>query len=363
MIPFMDLKREFAEIGEEVTAAMQRVVQRGWFVLGEEVECFEKEFAAYVGACYGVGVNSGSDALFLALRALGLGAGDEVLTVSHTFISTVDAIVRNGATPVFVDIDPDTYCMDVRRLEERVTEKTKAIVPVDLYGQPADMDPILEIARRHGLRVVEDACQAHGARYQGAGVGGKADAACFSFYPTKNMGAYGDGGIIVTNDPALAESLRMWNNYGQQRKYYHEFVGVNSRLDEIQAAVLRVKLKHLHQWNERRRSIARLYRAHLGKLEVVLPAERDYAQPVYHLFVIRCQDRDGVQRRLLERGIQTQIHYPVPVHQQRAYAGLASASSLPVTERICGEVLSLPMHPYLKDDEIMEVVRAVGECL
>jgi dTDP-4-amino-4,6-dideoxygalactose transaminase len=363
MIPFVDLKREFAEIGDETTAAMQRVVQRGWFILGEEVESFEKEFAAYVGTRYGVGVNSGSDALFLTLQALGIRPGEEVLTVSHTFISTVDAVVRSGARPVFVDIDPDTYCMDVHRLEECITEKTKAIVPVHLYGQPADMDPILETAHKYGLRVVEDACQAHGAQYKDAGVGGKADAACFSFYPTKNMGAYGDGGIVVTNDPALAESLRMWNNYGQQRKYYHEFVGVNSRLDEIQAVVLRVKLKHLSRWNERRRAIARFYCEHLSGLDVVLPVERDYARAVYHLFVIRCKDRDGVQQRLRERGIQTQIHYPVPVHRQRAYAGLASASSLPVTERVCGEVLSLPMHPFLKDDEIMDVVRAVGECL
>lgn len=363
MIPFIDLKRELTEIGDEIAPALLRVAERGWFLLGEETESFEEEFAAYIGTRHAVAVNSGSDALFLTLQALGIQAGDEVITVSHTFISTVDAVIRNGATPVFVDIDPETYCVDAAQIEARITDKTKLILPVHLYGHPAEMDAILAVATRHGLRVIEDACQAHGARYRGRKVGRFGAAACFSFYPTKNLGAYGDGGIVVTDDADLAARLRMARNYGQRRKYYHEFVGINSRLDEIQAAVLRVKLKHLDRWNARRRAIARNYDEGLQGSTLVLPHERPYAESMYHLYVVRCAERDRLQQQLLERGVHTQIHYPVPVHRQAAYAQLARDPSLPVTERVCGEILSLPMHPFLHDDEIEAILTAVKECL
>ncbi len=363
MIPFVDLKREYAEIGEDVTTALERVVQRGWFLLGEEAESFEEAFAAYVGVEHGVSMNSGSDALFLVLKALGIQEGDEVITVAHTFISTADAIVRNGATPVFVDIDPDTYCMDPTKIEAKLSGKTKLVLPVHLYGHPAAMDAIVSVAREHRLSVVEDACQAHGATYQGHPVGRLGDAACFSFYPTKNLGAYGDGGMAVTNDSALAEKLRMARNYGQQHKHCHEFVGVNSRLDEIQAALLRVKLHHLDHWNTRRRAIAQLYTEHLRDTELILPHEHEDARSVYHLYVVRCQQRDRLQQRLSERGIQTQIHYPVPIHKQPAYAQSHRQVSLPVTEQACTEILSLPMHPFLTDDEVMQTIKGVKECL
>lgn len=363
MIPFANLKREYAEIREEITQAIYRVLESGQFISGEEVEKFEEEFSRYVGVKYGIGVNSGSDALFLALKALGIGNGDEVITVSHTFISTVDAIVRNGAKPVFVDIEPDTYCMDVTKIEEKITDKTRAILPVHLYGHPANMDPIMELAEKYNLYVIEDACQAHGAEYKDKKVGSIGDIGCFSFYPTKNLGAYGDGGIVVTNSKELAEKLRMLRNYGQPRKYYHDFIGVNSRLDEIQAAILRVKLKHLDEWNERRRNIARLYNEFLEDSEMVIPIEKEYAKHVYHLYVVRHKDRDIIQKWLQENGIQTQIHYPIPVHKQKAYLNLGYNTYLPVTEKICNEILSLPMHPWLNEDEVSNVAEVIKKCL
>lgn len=359
MVPLVDLRREHAEIGEELAQAIRGVVESGCFILGEELRRLEDEFSRYVGVRCAVGVNSGSDALLLALSALGIGDGDEVITVSHTFISTVDAIVRRGGRPVFVDIDPETFCMDVSKVGRKISRKTKAIVPVHLYGHPADMGPITEIAARHGIPVVEDACQAHGAEYKGRRVGGIGHAGCFSFYPVKNLGACGDGGMIVTNDEELAARLRMWRNYGQSRKYHHDFVGVNSRLDELQAAILRVKLRHLDEWNDRRRRIAKAYRALLESSDVSVPAEKAYARHVYHLYVIRCSWRNRLQQRLKRRGIQTQIHYPVPVHRQEAYRSLRAGVRLPVTDRMCGEILSLPMNPFLRDDE----VQAVAECV
>jgi len=359
MIPLIDLKREYAEICEELTQAVQRVLKSGWFILGEEVKKFEEEFSKYIGVKYGVGVNSGSDALFLALKALGIGKGDEVITVSHTFISTVDAIVRNGAKPVFVDIEPDTYCIDATKIEEAITNKTKAILPVHLYGHPADMDQIMEIAKKYNLFVIEDACQAHGAEYKGKRVGGIGDIGCFSFYPVKNLGACGDGGMIVTNNEELATKLKMLRNYGSLKKYYYDFVGVNSRLDEIQAAILREKLKYLDEWNEKRRKIAKLYNEHLEDADVITSIEKEYAKHVYHLYVIRCKNRDALQQCLLKNGIQTQIHYPIPVHKQRAYLSLGFNITLPVTEKVCNEILSLPMHPWLKEDEVSRIVGVI----
>ena len=359
MITFVDLKGEYAEIRPEISQAIQRVLKNGWFILGEEVERFEEEFSKYVGAKYGIGVNSGSDALFLALKALGIGEGDEVITVSHTFISTADAIARNGAKPVLVDIDPDTYCVDVSRIEERITNKTRAILPVHLYGHPADMQPITEIARRYNLAVVEDACQAHGAEFKGRKVGSIGDVGCFSFYPIKNLGAYGDGGMVVTDDEELAVKLKMLREYGQPQKYHHDFIGVNSRLDEIQAAILRVKLKYLDEWNEKRRRVAKLYDELLRNSHLVKPVEKEYAKHVYHLYVIRGEERDRLQRHLRANGIQTQIHYPIPVHRQKAYQALVADANMPATEKICQEILSLPMHPFLGEDE----VQAVAECV
>jgi len=363
MIPFIDLKREYAEIGEELTQAVQRVLKSGWFILGEEVKKFEEEFSKYIGVKYGVGVNSGSDALFLALKALGIGKGDEVITVSHTFISTVDAIVRNGAEPVFVDIEPDTYCIDATKIEEAITNKTKAILPVHLYGHPADMDQIMEIAKKYNLFVIEDACQAHGAEYKGKKVGSIGDLSCFSFYPVKNLGACGDGGMIVTNNEEIAEKLKMLRNYGQSEKYYHDFIGINSRLDEIQAAILRVKLKHLAEWNERRRKVAKLYNELLGDSEIVTPIEKEYAKHVYHLYVTRCKDRDKLQQYLSEREVQTMIHYPIPVHKQKAHLELELDNQLPITEKICNEILSLPMHPFMHIDEVSSIAEVIKKCL
>lgn len=352
MIPFVDFKREYAEIGQETSQAINHVLENGWFVLGEEVERFEEHFSKYVGAQHGIGVNSGSDALYLAVKALGIDDGDEVITVSHTMVSTVDAISRNGAKPVFVDVEPDTYLMDASKIKAKITDRTRAIIPVHLYGQPADMDLIMEIAEKYNLHVIEDACQAHGAEYKCRKAGSIGNVGCFSFYPTKNLGAYGDGGMAVTNDKELAEKLRKLRNYGQSKKYYYDFIGVNSRLDEIQAAILRVKLRYLDEWNEKRRKLAKLYNETLENIDVVAPLEKEYAKHVYHLYVIRHKERDKLQQYLLRNGVQTLIHYPIPVHLQKPY--LAS-NRLPATERISKEILSLPMHPFLKEEEVETV--------
>jgi dTDP-4-amino-4,6-dideoxygalactose transaminase len=354
-IPFFNLKREHAEIQQEISEAVERVCDSGWFVLGDEVAAFEREFSRYVGAKYGIGVNSGSDALFLALKALGIDENSEVITVSHTFVSTVDSVVRCGAKPVFVDVEPDTYCIDTAKIEEKITERTKAILPVHLYGHPAHVDQVLEIAKQYSLAVVEDACQAHGAEYNRKKVGSLGDAGCFSFYPVKNIGAYGDGGMVTTNDRSLAERVRALRNYGQSEKYHHDLIGINSRLDELQAAVLRVKLPRLDEWNQKRRRIAQLYKEILEQTDVVLPTERTYANHVYHLFVIRLAARDNCQRFLRKSGIQTQIHYPIPVHKQKAYAAFEDVKDLSVAQTICGEILSLPLYPSLTDEEVAYV--------
>lgn len=358
MIPFVDLKREYAEIGEEVSQAIQRVLRSGWFILGEEVEKFEEEFSKYVGARFGIGVNSGSDALYLAVKALGISNGDEVITVSHTMISTVDAIARNGATPVFVDIEPDTYVMNVSQIKAKITSRTRAIIPVHLYGHPVDMDSLMEIADKHNLYIIEDACQAHGTEYLNRKVGSIGDIGCFSFYPTKNLGAYGDGGMLVTNSEELADKLRKMRNYGQSKKYYYDFLGVNSRLDEMQAAILRAKLRNLDEWNEKRRKLAKLYNERLGNTDVITPVEKEYAKHVYHLYVIRHKQRDKLQQYLLNQGVQTLIHYPIPVHTQKAYM---RSDKLPITEKICGEILSLPLHPWLRENEVGMVFEYINE--
>ncbi|WP_297480007.1 DegT/DnrJ/EryC1/StrS aminotransferase family protein [Thermococcus sp.] len=363
MIPLVDLKREYREIKEEIDLAIGRVLERGWFILGEELVAFEREFGQYIGTKHVIGVNSGSDALYLAVKALGIGKGDEVITVSHTFISTVDAITRNGARPVFVDIDPETYTMDVSQLENAITERTKAIIPVHIYGHPADMAPIMEIANDYGLYVIEDASQAHGAEYKGKKVGSIGHVSCFSFYPTKNLGAYGDAGAIATNDDELADKLRMMRNYGSPRKYYHEFVGVNSRLDEIQAAVLRVKLKYLDKWNQRRRKIARVYKELLRDTDIITPIEKEWAKHVYHLYVVQHGKRDELEKCLLSKGIHVQIHYPVPVHLQPAYTKLGFNVELPITERVSQRILSIPMSPWLSEEEVKYVAEAIRGCL
>ncbi|MBN2315474.1 MAG: DegT/DnrJ/EryC1/StrS family aminotransferase [Sedimentisphaerales bacterium] len=353
------LKSQYDEIAGEIKAALDRVLTSGWFILGQELASFEEEFAEYIGTQYAIGLNSGSDALLLAVKALGIGPGDEVLTVAHTYISSVDSIVRNGATPVFVDIDPETFCIDPAQIEDKITEKTKAILPVHLYGQPADMTPIMNIAKRHNLFVIEDACQAHGAKYKGEKVGGIGDIACFSFYPVKNLGAYGDGGMVVTNDDELAEKVKMLRNYGQPEKHRHVFVGVNSRLDEMQSAILSIKLKYLDPWNQSRHQVADWYNEYLNGSGLVTPVEKDYAEHVYHLYVVRCKNRDTVQQKLTKCGIHTQIHYPVPVHKQPAYQNLGFDLSLPATEQACREILSLPIHPCLTHDDVRAVADAI----
>jgi dTDP-4-amino-4,6-dideoxygalactose transaminase len=358
MIPFVDLKREFVEIGDQTTHAIRLVQESGNFVLGKNDENFEQEFSSYIGTKFGVGVNSGSDALLLAIKVLGIGEGEEIITVSHTMSSTVDAITRNGAKPIFVDVEPDTLEMDVSNFEEKISAKTRAIIPVHLYGHPVNMNPLMEIAKEHDLVVIEDACQAHGSEYSHRRVGSIGDIGCFSFYPTKNLGAYGDGGMLVTNNKEFYEKLKKMRNHGQSTRYSQDFVGVNSRLDEIQAAVLRVKLPYLSQWNERRRRIAKLYNDLLRNPDLVPPIEKEYAKHAYHLYVIMHNDRDKLQQHLLKKGVQTLIHYPTPVHKQKAYA---VDMTLPITEQICRKILSLPIHPWLLEDEIRVICESINE--
>ncbi len=360
MVLLTDLKKEYLSISEELNRNIRRVLNSGFYILGEEVKKFEENFSKYTGTDYAVGVNSGSDALFLALKSIGVGKGDEVITVSHTFISTVDAISRSGAKPVFVDINHDTYCMDVSKIEEKITEKTKAILPVHLYGHPADMDPICKLKEDYGLYVIEDACQAHGAEYNGKKAGSIGDMGCFSFYPTKNLGAYGDGGAVVTDNEEIKEKLIQMRNYGQSEKYHHDFVGVNSRLDELQAVILQTKLKHLDKWIERRRKNAEIYRRLLQDSDVILPVEKRFAKHAYHLYVIRSKNRDYLKKKLLQNDINAQIHYPIPVHKQKAYLNF-NDFKLDTTDKICNEILSLPLHPWMDYEEILKVTDCLRE--
>ncbi len=361
MIPFSEVKTQYESIKDEIREAFDQVFESSWFILGKNVEAFENEFASYCRAKFGVGVGSGTEALHLALLACEVQPGDEVITVANTAVPTISAISFARAKPVFVDIDPDTYTISPMLIEEKITEKTKVILPVHLYGQSADMDPILKIAKRHKLKVIEDACQAHGAEYNGKKVGALGDLGCFSFYPSKNLGAYGDGGMVVTNDHELAKRVWMLRNYGQRKRYYHDIKGFNSRLDELQAAFLRKKLKHLNKWNERRRQLAQIYNDNLCKT-VIKPIEKDFAYHIYHLYVIRCQQRDELQKFLMENEIQTLIHYPVPVHLQQAYQDLnVKPGSLPITEQYAAEIVSLPMYQELTDDNVFYVADKINE--
>jgi dTDP-4-amino-4,6-dideoxygalactose transaminase len=362
MIPLVDLRAQYLTIKSDIADAIGRVLDTGQFVLGEEVEAFEQEFAAYQGASHGIALNTGTSALHLALIAAGVGPGDEVITVPFTFVATVAAIGYVGARAVYVDIDPATFTMDVDQLEGAITSRTKAIIPVHLYGQPADMDPILEIARRHGVKVIEDACQAHGAAYKGRPVGALGDAGCFSFYPGKNLGAYGEGGMVVTDNAAMAKKIRMLRDWGQDRKYHHVLKGFNYRMEGMQGSILRVKLRHLEHWTEARRTHAVEYRRLLQNSSVEIPAEAPYARHVYHVYAVRTKDRATLQRTLQSNGIGTGIHYPVPVHLQPAYEDAAyGPGDFPHAERAANEVLSLPMYPELSFTNVEVVGAAVKE--
>jgi len=360
MIPFLDLRVLHAELRADIDVAIDRVVSSGSYILGPELDAFESEYAAYCETAYCVGVASGLDALQLALRALNLEPGDEVIVPSNTYIATWLAVSHCGATPVPVEPDEATFNLDPARIEAAITRRTKVILPVHLYGQPADMDAILAIARTHGLRVLEDAAQAHGARYKGKRIGAHGDAAAWSFYPGKNLGALGDAGAVTTNDPELADRIRVLRNYGSRVKYVNEVQGYNSRLDPLQAAVLRVKLRHLDAWNARRSAVAQQYIHDLVIAGLVLPDAPEWAEQVWHLFVVRHPHRDALQRFLTESGVDTLIHYPIPPHRQQAYAkrGFA-ADGFPLASRMANEVLSLPMGPHLTNEQIVAVVDAV----
>jgi len=350
-VPFLDLKNQPAELCSDIRSAMDQVLADCNFILGKPVAEFEEAFAAYCECKYALGVASGLDALKLILRAMDIGPGDEVITVSHTFIATALAISSVGATPVLVEVDPATYTMDPAAFEAAINGRTKAVMPVHLYGQTADMDPILEIARRHGLKVIEDACQSHGARCNGRRAGSLGDAAAFSFYPGKNLGAYGDGGAVTTSDAALAERIRAMRNYGSIRKYYHDTLGENSRLDTLQAAVLGVKLKVLDEGNAARRDAAARYTEQLASVgDLITPAVRKGSEHVFHLYVIQTGRRDDLQRYLLEQGVECLIHYPVPVHLQRAYdSNHWNAGDFPLTGKLATRILSLPVFPGITE--------------
>jgi dTDP-4-amino-4,6-dideoxygalactose transaminase len=355
MIPFLELKPTYLELQKEMDTAYHRVMNSGWYLLGEETEAFESEFAAYVGTKHCVTVGNGLDALRIALEAHGIGPGDEVIVPAHTFIATWLAVSQCGATPVGIDVRGDTANIDATLLEGALTSRTKAIIPVHLYGQSADMDPVLQFASRHGLIVVEDAAQAHGARYHGRMCGTLGHAAAFSFYPGKNLGAFSDGGAITTDDDAVASKARMLRNYGSVKRYHHDMAGMNSRMDELQAAFLRIKLRHLDEWNRRRCRIAEIYLSQLSASppQLSLPVVPEWASPVWHLFVIRHDKRDGLQKYLFERGVQTIIHYPVPPHLSKVYQS-ALGPVFPVTEILCDKILSLPIGPHTDEALIKE---------
>ena len=361
-IPLTDLSAGYQALGREIDAAINRVLHSGWYILGSEVSNFEQEFAAWCSVPHAVGVASGTDALHLALRALNIGPGQQVITVAHTAVATVAAIEMCGAQPVFVDITPDTCTMDPAHLPAAITPHTRAIIPVHIYGHPAPLTAILEIANRHNLPVIEDCAQAHGALYRGRRVGSWGHLAAFSFYPTKNLGALGDAGAVVTTDPALAERLRLLRQYGWRNRYVSDIPGFNSRLDEMQAAVLRVKLACLDKWNNARRDLAQGYAAGLAHTPLALPVEADHCRHVYHLYAVQTPQRDALQAHLAARGVGTGLHYPVPVHLQPAYTRLGYVpGALPVTERVARQQLSLPMYPQLGRHQLDQVVSAVTE--
>jgi dTDP-4-amino-4,6-dideoxygalactose transaminase len=361
-VPFIDLKTQHRVLRDELDQAIRRVMERCDFALGEDVVRFEEEFAAFCGTRYAVGVGSGLSALEMSLRAFAIGPGDEVIVPAHTFIATAAAVTFAGARPILVDVDPTTYNLDVGWVQAAITPRTKAIIPVHLYGLPAEMDAILRLADKHGLVVIEDACQAHGATYKGRRAGSLGHAAAFSFYPTKNLGGCGDGGMLVTDDKQIAEQVRAMRNCGQRQKYHHELPPFNHRMDTLQAAILRVKLRYLEGWIEARRRNAALYTQLLAGTDVVTPVEMPEATHVYHLYVIRVPQRDALQTHLRERGIGAAIHYPVPVHLQPFYAedGFRQGQ-FPATEQVCDEILSLPMFPEMAAEQVRYVAGAVIE--
>jgi dTDP-4-amino-4,6-dideoxygalactose transaminase len=360
LVPFVELQSQFRTIEGEVRGAIDRVLERSWYVLGEECASFEAEFAVWVGTHHAVGVGSGTEAIHLALRAVGVGHGDEVITVANTCVPTIAGIGASGATPVLVDAHPETLTLDPNKLEAAFTDRTRAIVPVHLYGHPCDMDPIMAFASEHGLSVVEDCAQAHGALYKGRPCGTLGHLAAFSFYPSKNLGAYGDAGAVTTDDPTLDAALRKLRNYGEETRYHHAVPGFNSRLDEIQAAILRAKLPHVGAWNEQRRVLAVRYAAGLSGLPIQLPPQADWADSNHHLYPIRCERRDELQAFLKERGVQTLMHYPIPVHLQPAYGSLGyGPGAFPVAEGSCASVLSLPIYPEMEPTAVDEVVAGI----
>src|ERR1035441_689305 len=364
MIPFVDLKAQYHGIKGGIDAAISKALENSAFILGPEVAAFEEEFAAYCGSKIGIGVNSGTSALHLALLAAGIGEGHEVVTTPYTFVATVAAIRYPGARPVFVDIDPRSYNIDPAGIEAAITEKTKAIMPVHLYGQPADMDPILEIARRRNLLVIEDAAQAHGAEYKGRRTGSMGDMACFSFYPGKNLGAYGEGGMVLTANPEYARTIRMLRDWGSEKKYHHVLRGYNYRLEGIQGAILRVKLRHLEAWTEARRAYAARYTELLRDAGVVPPAVMPYAGHVFHVYAIMAPHRDAISRELNARAIQHGIHYPFPIYELPAHADLGyKHGDFPNAERAAAQELSLPISPELTSEQLAMVASAVAECL
>jgi dTDP-4-amino-4,6-dideoxygalactose transaminase len=362
-IELCDLKAQYAAIQPEIDDAIRSVLTNTNFIQGKEVRLLEEEFAAFCGARFGVAASSGTDALHLALLAMGVGPGDEVITTTHTFTATAEAVYHCGAKPVFVDIDPLTFNIDTSKIEERITSRTKVIMPVHLYGQPADMDPILEVASRHGIQVLEDACQAHGAEYGGKRVGSLATAACFSFYPGKNLGAYGDAGMIVTNDQKLAQWCAMMADHGRTEKYSHSHIGYGKRMDTLQAAVLRVKLRHLEEWTQARREAVADYNRLLSGL-VETPYEPVWAKAVYHQYVIRVPERDQIFKRMREAGVGVGIHYPIPLHLQPAYAPLGHhVGDFPEAERAANSVLSLPLYPEMTGEQRTYVVEQLRAAL
>lgn len=359
-VPYLDLKAQYRSIKPEIDAAISKVLESGEFVLGGEVASFEREFAAYCGSPECIALNSGTSALHLALLAAGIGPGDEVITVPFTFVASVAAVLYAGARPVLVDIDPRSFTLDPAAIEAAVTPRTKAILPVHLYGQPADMDPIMEIARRHGLVVIEDAAQAHGAKYKGQLAGSIGDIGCFSFYPTKNLGAYGEGGAVTTSNAEYARKIRMLRDWGQDGKYHHVLRGYNYRMEGLQGAILRVKLRQLEKWTETRRAIASKYNSLLADCGLERPVEMPWARHVYHVYTLRTEDRDSLRSALSAEGIQTAIHYAEPAHLQPAYSDLGyGKGAFPQAETAAKQVLSLPMYPELSAEAIAEVARAV----
>lgn len=363
-VPLLDLKAQYSTIREEIREAIDRVIESQHFILGPEVAAFEKEVAAFCGVRFAIGVASGTDALLLALRAYQIGRGDEVIVPAYTFFATAEVVSQIGATPVFADIDPRTYCLDVTQLEAKITPRTRAIIPVHLYGHPAEMDPILALAKRYRLKIIEDNAQAMGAEYRGLKTGSLGDAGGLSFFPSKNLGGYGDGGMVVTNDSLLAETVRKLRTHGWRTKYCPEMVGYNSRLDELQAAILRVKLRHLDSWNERRRRIAQRYRALLADSRVDLPGEAPHVRHVYHLYIIGSAERKAIQEHLKSREIDSSIYYPSPLHYIAPYQHLGySLGTFPESERAAQETLAIPLYPEMTDDQIGTVVSGVSEAL